>query len=371
MRVVFAGGGTGGHVYPALAVADRLASRHPDFDALFIGTKAGLESRIVPESGYRIEFIFSRGVRGRGVPGKILTLASLAVGVVQSSVILSRFKPDLVFGSGGYASVAVVFAAWLLRFKIVLQEQNSIPGLANRFLAPCAGRIYLGFEKAAGYLKNHKGIIFSGNPLRKSILDKSSDNPLASFGLRPEKPVILVFGGSQGASSLNRAAVEYLLADEGVQGIVQTGKRDFEEVKGKLASAGSRVFVSTYISRINEAYSAADVALARSGALSVSELIAVRLPSILVPYPYSADNHQVTNANIVVEAGGSVMIMDDRLDGKSFGDAVADILETPGRIDKMKMALGGLGGKDSAGVIADDIEGIVRGLKASEAKKKR
>ena len=284
MRVLFAGGGTGGHVYPALAVADRLAEIHPRFEALFIGTRSGLESKIVPENGYRIEFITSRGVRGRGIAGKTRTLASLIFGVIQSSMILRRFNPDLVFGAGGYASVAVVFAAWLQRRKIVLQEQNSVPGLANRFLSPCAERIYLGFEKAVSYLKKRKGVIYTGNPLRRSITEGGSKDPEASFGLNREMPVLLVFGGSQGASTLNRVAVEYLLANDRVQGIIQTGKRDYSEVKRKLEPAGSRVFVSQYISEISDAYSVADIALARSGALSVSELIAVRLPSVLVPY---------------------------------------------------------------------------------------
>ena len=204
MKVLFAGGGTGGHVYPALAVADRLAEIHLRFEALFVGTRSGLESRIVPENGYRIEFITSRGVRGRGLAGKIRTLASLVPGVVQSSMILKRFNPDLVFGSGGYASAAVVFAAYLQRRKIVLQEQNSIPGLANRFLSPFAERIYLGFEKAASYLKKRKGVIYTGNPLRKSITEGGSKDPGASFGLNMDKPVLLVFGGSQGASTGRR-----------------------------------------------------------------------------------------------------------------------------------------------------------------------
>ncbi|MBN2072079.1 MAG: undecaprenyldiphospho-muramoylpentapeptide beta-N-acetylglucosaminyltransferase [Candidatus Krumholzibacteriota bacterium] len=354
MRVVFAGGGTGGHVYPALAVADRLAELDPRFEALFIGTRSGLESKIVPENGYRIEFISSRGVRGKGITGKIINMASLGMGVFQSSLLLRRFDPDLVFGSGGYASAAVVFAAWLQRRRIVLQEQNSVPGMANRFLSPCADRIYLGFEKAASYLKKKRGVVFTGNPIRKSI-NESAGDPASVFGLNGDLPVLLVFGGSQGASTLNKAAVEYLLANEGIQGIIQTGKRDFDEVKERLEPAGNRVHVSEYISRISDAYGAADIALARSGALSVSELIAVRLPAVLVPYPWSVDDHQLYNASAVVEKGGAVMIPDSELDGKSLDVAISGILQTGGRIEKMKEVLGGISRIDSTGFIAGDI----------------
>lgn len=359
IKIVFAGGGTGGHVYPALAVADKLASRHESFEALFIGTKAGLESRVVPESGYPIRFITSRGVRGRGLAGKIRTIAGMGVGVVQASIILSGFKPCMVFGSGGYASAAVVLAAWLQRRPVVLQEQNSIPGLTNRFLSPCASRIYLGFEKAAAYLKKKSATVVTGNPLRESITGRQETDPRSSFGLEAGKPVLLVFGGSQGASQLNKAAAEYLLENEEIQGIVQTGKKDFKKVKEQLAPAGRRIYVSDYISNIYSAYQAADVALARSGALSVSELMAVALPSVLVPYPWSADDHQVFNAQVLVEAGGALMLSDEEVDGRTLGKALHFILDQPGRLESMREGLKSIYRPDSAGKIADDIERLL------------
>ncbi|HSG27930.1 MAG TPA: UDP-N-acetylglucosamine--N-acetylmuramyl-(pentapeptide) pyrophosphoryl-undecaprenol N-acetylglucosamine transferase, partial [Candidatus Krumholzibacterium sp.] len=249
MRIAFAGGGTGGHLYPALAVADRLSSRNPGLEVLFIGTKYGIESRVVPEAGYRFRKIISRGARGKGMAGQVMTMAYLAVGIVQSTVTLGRFKPDIVFGSGGYASAAAIIAAFLLRRKIVIQEQNSIPGLVNRQLASLAARIYLGFEKAAGYLAGHPGVRVTGNPLRGKIASRGAEeaSPGGEFGLDSGKPVLLVFGGSQGARTLNRAAAEYILSRADLQAIVQTGKRDFEEISAKLSSAAGRVFVSEYI----------------------------------------------------------------------------------------------------------------------------
>lgn len=354
MRVIFAGGGTGGHVYPVLAVAEELKSRFVDFEALFVGTRYGLEAKAVSKENYEIEFIYSRGVRGRGIAGKGLLLASIAVGVPQAMRIMMKFKPDLVFGSGGYASAAVVIAASILRRRIVLQEQNSIPGLTNRMLAPKAERIYLGFEKAKEYLGNHPGLKVTGNPLRREILDKDVGNPRSSFGLDEENPVLLVYGGSQGAQSLNRAAVEFFLRNRDVQGIIQTGERNYAWVKEKICGR-KRIFVSSFISNINRAYHASDAALARAGALSVSELAAVGLPAVLVPYPHAADNHQVYNARLLVEAGGAVMIRDSDLNGRTLEEALDGFMRSPGRLSEMRKALRGVARKEAASVIADDI----------------
>ncbi len=369
MRVVFAGGGTGGHIYPAVAVADELRSKVPRFNPLFVGTRGGLESTVVKEAGYNIRFIHSRGVRGRGFVRQVVTLASLAAGVVQSTVILSRFRPDLVFGSGGYASVAVLVAAFILRRRIVIQEQNSVPGLANRMLAPLAKRIYLGFEKAAGYLGNRSGIIVTGNPLRKEMLEERSRETRNLFGLSPDKPVLLVFGGSQGAGSLNRAAVDYLMAEKGIQGIVQTGKADYEGVLERTAEERSRIFVSAYITRIRDAYDAADLALARAGALSVSELAAVGLPAVLVPYPHAADDHQFHNAGILVDAGGALAIEDRALSGGRLAEIITPLAFDKARLERMKGALLAMSGRDAAAVIAEDIKMIVDGQSAGVREK--
>ncbi len=375
LKVMFAGGGTGGHVYPALAVAEALSGRHAGFEALFIGTRAGLEAKVVPESGNRIIFISSRGVRGRGVTGKIRTMFSIAAGIVKSSVIIMRFKPDLVFGSGGYASVAAVFAALLLGRRVVIQEQNSVPGLANRFLARRAERIYLGFRDAAAYFGKRKGIVFTGNPLRRDIAEMIGPQmPPAgkrgkareSFGLSQDKPVLLVFGGSQGARTLNRAAAGYLMASENVQGIVQTGRRDYAEMKASLSAAGSRVFVTEYISNINSAYMAADAALARSGALSVSELAAVGLPCVLVPYPFSADDHQTGNALVLARAGGAVIISDGDLDATTLEGALSGMIHDPGVLSKMRESLRTVYVADSAVKIASDIEGLLEMVPCSD-----
>jgi UDP-N-acetylglucosamine--N-acetylmuramyl-(pentapeptide) pyrophosphoryl-undecaprenol N-acetylglucosamine transferase len=355
MRIVFAAGGTGGHILPALSVADELRSRTGGLEALFVGTRSGLESRLVPAAGYEIRYIAGRGVRGKGAAARIRNAASIAVGFFQSLALLGRFGPDVVFGAGGYASAAVVLAASCLRRKIVIQEQNSIPGLTNRLLARRARRIYLGFEKAAGYFGAHKGLVVTGNPLRAEILSPGRVDVHAEFGIEAGGPVLLVFGGSQGARALNRAAADYLLAHPGLSAIIQTGDRDYPWMREKLAAVAGRVCVRPYFESMHRAYAAATVCLARAGALTVSELAAAGVPSILVPYPHAADDHQSYNASFLVEAGGAVVIRDSDLDGDSLAAALDPLLADPAKLAAMRSGLERSARRDAAQVIAADI----------------
>jgi len=283
MRIVFAAGGTGGHILPACAVADELRARAGGLEALFVGTRSGLEGRLVAAAGYEIRFISARGVRGKGVAAGIRNAASIGLGFFQSLALLRRFKPDIVYGSGGYASAAVVLAASCLRRRIVIQEQNSIPGLTNRFLARHARRIYLGFEKASAYFGNHRGLVVTGNPLRAEIVSPGPVDVRAEFGIEGNGPVLLVFGGSQGARTLNRAAAEYLLARPEARAVIQTGDQDYAWMREKLGALSGRVCVRPYLETMHRAYAAATVCLSRAGAMTVSELAAAAVPSILVP----------------------------------------------------------------------------------------
>lgn len=355
MRIVFAAGGTGGHILPALAVADELRARVSGLEAIFIGTRSGLESRLVPQQGYDIRYISAKGVRGKGAAARLRGAAGIAAGFFQSLALLGRFKPDVVYGSGGYASAAVVLAASCLRRRIVIQEQNSIPGLTNRLLARHARKIYLGFENAAAYFKNHPGLVVTGNPLRASVLAPGRGDARADFGVEGEGPVLLVFGGSQGARTLNRAAAEYLLARPDVRGIVQTGEQDFAWVSGRLAAVSNRVCVRPYVEAMDRAYAAATVCLARAGALTVSELAAAAVPAILVPYPHAADDHQSRNASYLAGAGGAIVLRDADLNADSLAAAVDPLLADPARLAAMRRALERAARKDAAQTIAADV----------------
>lgn len=359
MRIVFAGGGTGGHVLPTLAVADELRSRVSGLEAVFVGSRSGFEAKLVPQAGYPIRFIAARGVRGKGLLAKLRNAPCMGVGFVQSLGIVGRLRPDVVFGSGGYASAATVLAAACLGRPVVLQEQNSIPGTANRALGRCARRIYLGFEKARPFFGDRDGVIVTGNPIRRGIAGGRDAAARAAFGLSADRPVLLVFGGSQGARALNRAAVEYLAERRGLQAIVQTGDRDLAWVRERLAGEERRCFIAPYIESMVEAYRSADAVLSRSGALSCSEIAAAGLPAVLVPYPYATDDHQHWNALALVETGGAIIIEDSALDAASLAAELDPLFSDPARLEKMGRSLAAVARPDAAGRIADDIEALV------------
>jgi UDP-N-acetylglucosamine--N-acetylmuramyl-(pentapeptide) pyrophosphoryl-undecaprenol N-acetylglucosamine transferase len=367
MRIVFAAGGTGGHILPALSVADELRARTGDLQALFVGTRYGLEGKLVPAAGYEIRYISARGVRGRGAAARMRGAASIAVGFVQSLAILRRFEPDVVFGSGGYASAAVVLAASCLRRKIVIQEQNSIPGLTNRLLARHARKIYLGFGKASEYFKHHRGLLVTGNPIRASIVSPGPANVRADFGIEGNAPVLLVFGGSQGARTLNRAAAEYLLDRPGVAALIQTGDQDYEWMRERLGALRGRVNVRPYFDAMHRAYAAATVCLARAGALTVSELAAAGVPSVLVPYPHAADDHQSYNASFLAEAGGAIVIRDSDLNGNTLASVLDPLLADPSKLAAMKRGLESAARKDAAAVIARDVLAVASAGRSAKA----
>ncbi|MDZ7859668.1 MAG: undecaprenyldiphospho-muramoylpentapeptide beta-N-acetylglucosaminyltransferase [Candidatus Krumholzibacteriota bacterium] len=355
MKIIFSGGGTGGHLYPALAVVDEIKARSLPLEALFVGTKAGMESEILQKYGYDIKFISSRGMRGKNIFGLVNTAFSLALGIIQALVIQLRFKPDIVFGFGGYASAAVVIASSFSKCGVMLQEQNSIPGITNRLLSKLADRVYLGFESAGEYFKKKDNIVITGNPLRRVITKEYNNRPYESFGLKENIPTLLVFGGSQGARSLNQAAVEYFLAgNNNIQGIIQTGSRGYRWVNERIGEVEG-VFVTDYIMDIRDAYQVADVALARAGALSVSELAAVGIPSVLVPYPHSVDDHQIHNARFMASAGASVVIDDSVLDGKHLETALEEIVGDSERFEMMKKSALDIGVRDASRRIVDDM----------------
>ena len=363
--VLFAAGGRGGHILPALSVADELRSMIPNLEPLFVGTRSGLEAKLIPQAGYPITFISSKGVRGRGLPARALGAARVGAGFFQALGIISRFRPDIVFGAGGYASAAAVLAASFLRKTIVLQEQNSIPGLTNRMLARFARRVYLGFEKAGEWFGSHRGLVVTGNPLRGEVVSAAGIDARGKFHLSEGSPVLLVFGGSQGARTLSRAAVDYLGGREDVQAIIQTGERDYPWVAERVAALGGRVFAAPYLEAMHLAYAASDVALARSGALSVSELAAVGLPAILVPYPFAADDHQRHNAALLADAGGAVVVADAELTGERLASVLDPLLADRSRLAAMRRALALVARRDAARAIAADMISLVpRGARA-------
>jgi UDP-N-acetylglucosamine--N-acetylmuramyl-(pentapeptide) pyrophosphoryl-undecaprenol N-acetylglucosamine transferase len=338
VKVLIAGGGTGGHVYPGIAVAEEIARTRKDAEVVFVGTRRGIESQAVPEAGFRIRYTWGRGFPRRAWWRWPWALVSLMVGFWQALWVVAAEKPDVVLGTGGYVSGPVTLAAWLLRRPIVLQEQNSIPGLANRWLAQIADEVHLSFVEARSYFRRRDHLKVTGNPIRAYILGGDRDSALQEFGLSAGRPTVFVFGGSRGAHRINEAGLEAMRRLKGrvnVQFILQTGRDDFEWAKGMVEQEGLPARVLPYLRRIHQAYAAADLIVCRSGAMTLAEIAACGTPSILVPYPHAAHDHQVVNAANLVDRGAAAMILDRELTGERLAQEIAHWLADRQALSRM------------------------------------
>ena len=363
IRVVFAGGGTGGHVYPAIAMYEGLLARGGTVEALFVGVKGGMESQLLAKRNVRLVLLPGRGVRGASLWGKLMAPLELARGVFAAVGVLRAFRPDVVVGTGGYASVSAVLAAVILRRPRILQEQNSVPGLANRLLARFADVMLLSYEESRSRLPRGVRTVVIGNPLRIAPgkareAREAREAGARALGLDPSRHTVLVIGGSRGAHSLNVAAssaVERLLGETGLQWILLTGERDCDEMRGRFAPHGDRVVVRAYLEDVQHAYGVADVAVARAGASAVFELAAFGIPSIFVPYPYAADGHQRLNVEPLRRQGGAVVIEDVNLSGERLAEEITALLRDGPRRERMSRVLTGWARVDAAESAAEKI----------------
>jgi UDP-N-acetylglucosamine--N-acetylmuramyl-(pentapeptide) pyrophosphoryl-undecaprenol N-acetylglucosamine transferase len=329
MKVLIAGGGTGGHVFPGIAVAEELQRLRPQCEIVFIGGRQGLEARAVPDAGFRIRFLMTRGFPRRQWwrwPESVLVNL---IGFLQAILIVLTENPQAVLGSGGYVSGPVSFAAKLLGRPLLLQEQNSYPGLTNRLLARVATEVHLSFLEARTHFARKDHLKVTGNPVRAHILSGDREAGLREFQLKPGRPVVFVFGGSLGAKRINEAALETLrkLKDRfEVQFILQTGREDFERVRAAVAAEGLPATVLAFVDHMHLAYACADLVVCRSGAMTLAEIAVCGLPAILVPYPYAAHNHQEDNAASLADRGAAVLIHDADLTGERLAKEVAHLL---------------------------------------------
>jgi UDP-N-acetylglucosamine--N-acetylmuramyl-(pentapeptide) pyrophosphoryl-undecaprenol N-acetylglucosamine transferase len=349
MRVVIAGGGTGGHLYPGLALAEVLVAR--GHAVTFVGTPAGIEARVVPGAGYPLRLLTGRQLRGGGPGRALLAAAALVRGTAQAVALLGELRPRLVVGVGGYASVPVVLAARLRRIPVVLLEQNTIPGAANRLLGRLAARVCIGFPESAAAFPRGRAV-HTGNPVRAAILHAAR--------VPRERPGLLVFGGSGGAHKVNEATVDAMrvlgVAARHIDLTHQTGPADVEGVRAGYAALALAPRVEPFIDDMAAAYAGADLVVARAGATSCAELLAVGLPAILVPYPYAADDHQRRNAEALVHAGAAEMILDRELTGERLAAAIGPLLADAPRRAHMASAARILGRPDAAARVADECE---------------
>jgi len=333
-RFIFAGGGTGGHLYPALAIAQYIRTIKPEADILFVGAKNKLESRVVPAYGFDFKSIWVSGFSRKFKLNNLLFPVKLIVSVIQSLIINIVFKPHVAIGSGAYVSGPVIWAASILGAKIILLEQNSYPGLTNRLLEKKASEIHLTFEESKKFFKDESKLKLTGNPIRMNLTLSDKSEMKKYFGLDPSKKVLLVLGGSGGARSINEVVAGNVnkLTDNRIQLIWQTGQYYFEQYK-YLTNNSVKVF--SFIDDMSDAFSACDVVLARSGATTISEISYLRLPAVFVPSPNVAANHQYLNAKALKEAGAAELIEDKNLKDE-FLPVINEIIFNEARQEKFK-----------------------------------
>ena len=363
VSVFFVGGGTGGHVIPALAMAEALRAREPASRIHFVGGRRGIEGRLVPAAGFSITRLPAFGLRGLGLAGVVrFALGFLAAIPAMIGLVAAR-RPKLVIATGGYASAAPALLASLMGIPLWLQEQNSAPGSTARILARRAERAYVAFAGARAALRARQ-LVDMPNPVRAGILRST---PVAadyeSFDLEPDRRTLLIFGGSRGAETLNRAlegAIARIMHDTEWQVLAQTGQEDLERTRTIATRASgdrpSRVRVQPFIDDMGAAWRIADLVVCRAGAMTVAELARVGRAAVLVPFPYATDDHQRLNAEELVSRGAGRMVEDAAMDGDRLMDELAWFDEDPERARELARAVRGWGGEvDAADQIAADI----------------
>ena len=352
-------------MFPGIAIADELKSSEPDARITFIGTRQKIESKVVPQHGYRFEAILVSGFRRKPTLENLLFPVKFVIALVQSLVLLWKLRPGVVVGTGGYVAGPPLFAASLLGIPTLIQEQNSYPGVTTRLLSSRAREVHLSFKSSERYLRRRDNVYISGNPTRREIGKISREEARALFSLDASRPVLLVFGGSLGASSINNAVLQSLprLISKRLQVIWQTGETDFAHIDAEATrqsrESGGVVKVHKFIERMEYAYAACDLAVCRAGATTVAELANAGVPSVLVPYPHAAADHQTENARAMVDAGAAVMIRDSDLAGQLF-ETIEKLLADPEKLQAMGQAAKRVGKPDAAATIARSVLALAR-----------
>jgi UDP-N-acetylglucosamine--N-acetylmuramyl-(pentapeptide) pyrophosphoryl-undecaprenol N-acetylglucosamine transferase len=351
VNVIIAGGGTGGHLFPGVAIAEEFLQRNQDHRILFVGTHRGIEERVLGPLGFSLQTIDVEGIKGKGWMKALRVVIHLPISLIQSFRIIRGFSPELVIGVGGYASGPVVFAACLLGIRTAIAEQNALPGLTNRILGRMVDCIFVSFAQTGQWF-NARKVMVSGNPIRREFAaavkqSKASGRPFT----------LLVFGGSQGAHALNRVMLE-ALDDLGplkrhLRILHQTGSKDRDAVAAAYQRMDATAEVLPFIMDMAAAYQTADLLVCRAGATSIAEITAAGKAAILIPFPAAVEDHQTKNAEVLVQAGAAEMIPERELNGARLAAAIKRYYEHPEVIREMETRSAGLGNTRAAADIVD------------------
>jgi UDP-N-acetylglucosamine--N-acetylmuramyl-(pentapeptide) pyrophosphoryl-undecaprenol N-acetylglucosamine transferase len=361
--MIVSGGGTGGHIFPAIAIANAVKEQIADADILFVGAQGRMEMEKVPQAGYPIEGLWISGFQRSLSLKNLMFPFKLISSLWKAKRIVKKFRPDVVVGTGGFASGPLLKAANSLGVPSLIQEQNSFPGVTNRILGKKAERICVAYDRMDQYFNSGK-LMLTGNPVRKEVVQLKGKRPraLEYFNLNQDQPILLIVGGSLGSRSVNQAIGNGLkeITDNGFQVIWQTGKLTYNVARAKADEISAKgVVVTEFISRMDLAYAAADVVISRAGAIAVSELQLVQKPCILVPFPHAAEDHQTKNALALVTHEAAVLVKDHEASEKLVRTAI-ELLNDPNRRDRLSKNIAPMGIHDAAEIIAAEVIKIAR-----------
>lgn len=369
MRVIIAGGGTGGHINPGIAIAKCIRKNAPDSEILFVGTDRGLEKDLVPKEGFALELISVTGFERRISPAILLSAAAFVRGLFQTRRIMRKFKPDLVIGTGGYVCGPVVLCAAFAGIPTLIHEQNAFPGITNRVLSRFADVTAVSFEESGKYLKHARKLVVTGNPVREGILSADRREARKRKDINPDTHFVLIAGGSGGAEKLNTAVADMLCScyKEGdFQLLFATGQTRFDAAVSRIKSFNPVVLdikdvkIVPYIYDMEHAMAAADVMVTRGGAITISELTVLGVPSIIIPSPNVTANHQEFNARVLESKGAAMMILEKDLSGKTLYDNIKKLLNDRAKLDEMSRNAKNMGIRDATEKIYGLIEKMIR-----------
>lgn len=369
MKVLFSCGGTGGHINPALAIANTLKARHPDFEALFVGAEGGMEATLVPKSGYKIEFVKVRGFKRKLSLSNIDAAIKAVTSVMAAKKIIKRFAPDLVVGTGGYASWAAVKAASKLGIPTLIHEQNAFPGVTTRKLSKYADKVCISFDGSRKFFDKsaEPKLVLTGNPLRPEIKNADREKSRKELGLSDEV-YILSFGGSLGADKVNELVLSlldgYVKDNPALRAIHATGRNGcvrFNEIAAKRGiTSAANIEVREFIHDMHRQLSAADIVICRAGAITLAENCCLGKASVLIPSPNVTDNHQYKNAKVLADAGAALLMEESVADGKALISAVRDLAENKEKRESMAVAAKSMAKVSAADDIADIAESLIK-----------
>ena len=362
IRIIIAGGGTGGHLFPAIAIAQEFMAKNSENKVIFVSTGNPFELSVLDKAGFTLEKITAEGIKGRGLLRQLRSIWKIPMGIFESIRIIKNFKPDLLMGVGSYAAGPVAIGAWFMRKKLILHEQNILPGITNRILSRFADRIYVSFKNTKANFNPEK-VVYTGNPLRKEFMQKAKEKKNTTASAQKHPFTVLILGGSQGAHSINEAvinALEHFRGKHNFYFIHQTGKQDEAAVKKAYKDQGISCMVKSFFDDMPQQYQRANLIICRAGATTVAELAAVGKGVIFIPFPFAADNHQVLNARTFTESGAAEMILQKDLTGSILAQRIEYYASNKKALAVMAAKAKSLGKPDAAKIIVEDCYKLIR-----------